>query len=96
MDELIDFVILYDYIEHVEPQIKLPEYRVYETDRLILQPDGKMNIKIGHLEYNVELPTKEVEWNQKEKSCVGPIFLTGGICLAVGVIGGLILGVVID
>jgi hypothetical protein len=95
MDELIDFVIKYDYVEHIKPEIVLPEYRVIETDRLILDPAGKMNIKIGHLEYDVELPEKSVEWNQRERSCVGPIFIAGGIGLGVGVIGGLILGAII-
>lgn len=95
MEELIDFVIRYDYVEHVKPEIVLPEYRVIEADHLILDPTEKMNIKIGHLEYDVELPEKTVEWEQKKKSCIGPIFIAGGIGIGVGVIGGLILGAII-
>jgi hypothetical protein len=97
MDELVEFVILYDYVEHAKPDINLPEYRVIQTDEmLILDPADKMRISIGHLKYDVTLSERTVDWEPPEqKSCFWPVVIGGGVGLGLGVIGGLIIGAVI-
>lgn len=89
-EELIRFVIRYDYVEHAEPEFGLPGFSavVLEED-VVVWPEGPARLAIGHLEYRVELPDLRFEGaapEQERFSAWRPA--------AWGVAGGFVLGVV--
>lgn len=56
-DELLDFVIRYDYVEHATPEFDSPGYlALVVDDDLRVEPDGRARLRIGHLEYRLRLP----------------------------------------
>lgn len=90
MDELVGFVIRYDYVEHTKPEISMPEYTVFETrNELILNPAGSMEVEIGHLRYSVDLPEKRIEWESERKRCIIPALL--GAVIGAGAISAAII-----
>ncbi len=86
MDELIDFVIKYDYVEHVDPLVHQPTIAVVldKKNDLYLSYPYAMNIEIGHLEYDVMLQEHIIEdfvpkkGNLGEKILIVTLIFMGG------------------
>lgn len=74
---LLDFIIEYDYVEHVEPEINFPNknYILIDSD-LIITPTEDMKITIGHLQYSVEQEQKVIyDFYEVEDNTMGKTIL---------------------
>lgn len=57
-EELIEFVIKYDLVEHSIPDIPMPDYVIIFTrkDVLLIPSDEQYIMTLGHLEYSIKYP----------------------------------------
>lgn len=61
-EDRVQFIVDYDYVEHTVPSINGIQYTVIAAGQDIhMMPVGKMVIEIGHLSYEVELPSMSWE-----------------------------------
>ncbi len=74
--DLLDFVIMYDYIEHTVPDVPTPEYTIIVTkdDVLLVPADGKVNWVLGSAEtgtlvYELSWPNYEFKDVLPRKKC---------------------------
>jgi hypothetical protein len=84
--ELIDFIIKYDYVEHVIPIIPIPTYIavVTENDILIVPEEEEMDLWIGHLHYVLTFSSQTFEDIVPASKTV-PWILPAGIGVVLGV-----------
>jgi len=86
-EELIDFIIRYDYVENTTPLIEFPVYIILIEERdVYIQYQDSMKIKIGHLEYKAELESKKFEKIILEEKTLKKMGISFGAGLLSGVI----------
>ena len=91
-EELIDFVIKYDFVENTTPIVEFPNYIVVLHKRdIYIKYQDKMKVKIGHLEYGFEFEDKVYEKFVPRKKDIKKI----GISFGAGTLVGIILMVLI-
>ena len=86
-EELTDFIIRYDYVENTIPLIEFPVYIILIEGRdVYIQHQDNMKIKIGHLEYKVELENQKFEKIIPEEKILKKMGISFGAGLLSGVI----------
>ena len=86
-EELLDFVIKYDYVENVTPEVSGGGFIIVLSGRdVYIQYQSKMRVKIGHLEYNFELENKVYEDFVPREEKLKTIGISSGIGALVGII----------
>lgn len=93
--ERMDFIRVYDRIEHETPEIDLPDAVILLTDRdVLVSYPGPGEIRIGHLTYGVTIPDVNVPdllprgW---QTGTWRTTLLASAASLLVGIVGGLII-----
>lgn len=78
-----------DILEHSDPEIIIPEYStmiLYNGDLLIM-PLGPMIVKIGHLEYKIDLNDVVINEFYINQKTIGDYILPGLFGIGIGVLG---------
>jgi len=93
LDQLVEFVILYDYVEHVDATIDMPIKVIIEDKKgnLYIEYTTPVCIQIGHLYYEYEPKNEVIENfsnNKKGRSNKIIMIATSG---AVGILTGILL-----
>ena len=70
IEQLLDFIILYDYVEHAEPEITMPDYTaiIVDDDVVVFSEDSAV-FKLGHLEYELIIPETTFEGLVPKTDC---------------------------
>jgi hypothetical protein len=92
---LLDFVIKYDYVENVEPQVDFPRYVavIVGNDVLLTPEDSEYLTRIGHLSYSITYP--ELKFPDLVPDIKGSLFKSFAIGLGVGAAAATIVAIVI-
>ena len=92
LDELVSFVILYDYVEHADALIEMPTKVIVEDKKgnLYIEYTSPVCIQIGHLYYEYE-PKSEVIENfsnnkKKRSNKIIMIATSGSVGILVGIL----------
>ncbi len=86
-DELLEFVIKYDYVENVTPEVSGGDFIIVLSGRdIYLEYQNKMRVKIGYLEYDFELENKVYEDFVPREKIMKAIGISSGVGVLVGIV----------
>ncbi|KKL06512.1 hypothetical protein LCGC14_2595280 [marine sediment metagenome] len=87
LEELFDFVIKYDLVEHTVPEVSGGDFIILLSGRdVYIEYQNKMKVKIGHLEYNLEMENKVYEGFVPREGRLKTIGISSGVGALVGII----------
>jgi hypothetical protein len=92
-EELIQFVIDYDYVEHVDPVLSWPPVvAVLDRQRnLHVYYDGPIVLRIGHLEYELETRESVIEEFEPPRKYFKWAAISGGVGVGLGLLVGILI-----
>lgn len=80
LEELVKFVIKYDWVEHETPKVTWPKMYAVETKTKIqITSPSKLLISLGHLAYEVDTPVMEFP---KSIAKTNPLLFIGACLLS--------------
>jgi len=82
-DELLDYIILWDYIEHINADVMIPQVVCILDDKgnLYVNYNDLMTIEIGYLRYDVVIQDQVIEdfYSYRKDRNKKIIFFLGGV-----------------
>ncbi len=89
VEDVIDLVIAYDFVEHAQPHVIFPQRVVVVTDDQVhIKPQGAVVIRIGHFWWGVTPPDETAIYDPVNRV---PAFVWGAVGVGIGALATFLL-----